>query len=308
MTDVLFSAPTWGDVWWAVGREFAFLPPVDPAFAPRNLGLGRRLLLRLLVLPLNYRRHAFGRIAARQGERVGYLFARPRGSGLNIDSLGVAAESRRQGLGRRLLAQAEAHARQEGLDYLTAILPRENRPGQAFFAALGFRAYRPEAWRLEAARIQASGKGTWTLRELAAVETLPAYERWQRQAVQAGDAWAAELLLESYLRQGWRGAARHWACLIQGEEAGYLRLAGLSGRYQAYLACKPSAWKLAAQAHWLDQAVKSYAAPLQALTLELACGDHHAASREVWQAAGFSAEARPRFLMIKKLKPGGKKR
>lgn len=302
MGDLEIRDATVADTWWATGREFAYLPDVDPAFSKEHMGALRRMILRSASLPLSYQRAAFRWILLKDTRRAGYLYLRQRANSLMLDAMGIEAQVRRIGLGSRLVAKAKEMAQRLKLDFLTAVITPENLPGIAFLERHGFRPYRPQVFSYHGDDFRVSGQGKWGLRELAAVETLPAYEKWQKVAVQSGDAWAAGLILGAYLRQGWKGAARHWVCLIGSEETGYLRLAGLRGRYQAYIASKPGTWKLGAQVSWLKQAVEAYPSQLEHVSLDLAAHAHIEASREIWEAAGFRVLPKERYLMICSLK------
>jgi ribosomal protein S18 acetylase RimI-like enzyme len=82
------------------------------AVAPRGSVVG--------VLGLSLSRHF-------TGERDGY-----------IGELAVAAHAARHGIGRRLIAAAEAWARDHSLAHLTLHTGAYNGPARAFYAALGF--------------------------------------------------------------------------------------------------------------------------------------------------------------------------
>lgn len=291
------------DIWWAAGREFVYLPTVDPAFAPQNMGGLRRFLLRALALPASYRRSDWKRILQASDQRAGYLFARQRGASLHIDALGVEPDFRRQGLARNLLAEAEAYARQEELEYLTAGLTPQNEPAEKLLVGEGFRPFRTTYFAWSGELLETAGSPGFELRELSPAETLPAFERWQQTVFDAGDAWAADLLLDVYRRSGWKGAARHWACLAGGEDVGYLRVAGLRGRYQAYLACAENYWGSNGQVAWLHAALASYPTAPEDVTLDLAGDRQTQESQVVWAAAGFDAQTRNRYLVIKPLGP-----
>jgi hypothetical protein len=296
-------APNFRDTWWAVGQEFRNLPEVDPAFNRQNMGFLRRMLLRTLALPLSYRRSDFQRIVRVGQARAGYLYARRRGESLHIDSLGVAATFQRQGLAQGLLQAAREYAINQRLDYLTAAVTPENLPAQVLFSAAGFRPHRRFRARFEGSDLQtqAQNPGNFHIDELAAMQTLPAYERWKKVVLQASDPWASDLVLDVYLRSGWRGAARHWLCYDGEQELGYVRVAGLTGKFEAYLACAEAYWDSMGQIAWLQQALASYASGLQNLIVETAGDRQFEASRPVWEKAGFTIEPRPRYLLISKL-------
>lgn len=293
--------PSFLDIWWSVGHEFASLPEVDPAFDPQNMGVLRRMLLRGLVLPLSYQRSDFQKILLADGKRAGYLFARRQGESLHIDTLGVDNNFRRLGLAQELLRAAREYAREQQIRYLTAAATPENEPAQALFAAQGFRPHRRLRARLEAESLPAREPAGFHLDELSPTQTLPAFERWKTAALQASDPWAADLVLDVYLRSGWRGAARHWLCCDGEREAGYLRLAGLTGKFEAYLAIAEEYWDSAGQLAWLQQALDSYASPLQELIVETAGDRQFEVSQPVWQAAGFEITPRPRYLLLREL-------
>jgi len=300
MTDIRITPASWGDAWWAAGQDFALLPPVDPDFAA--LSPARRILLRLLVLPLSYRKRPSRWTARAQERRIGYLYARPQGRVLMLDSLGVLPEHRRRGAGRALVARAARQAQEEGLTFLGGSLASANRTARQFFSALGFRPLRTRRWLLEDPAALPAPKEAWRVEELSAPETLPAYERWQDHAVRSGIAWAAEALLTRPLsRRDWAGYARHWGCFRGGSQRGYLRIAGLRGEYRAYLACRVADLKDAAAAAWLAQALRSYQAEFRSLRLDLPTEAHIQAGRRAFEASGLRLEPRPRLLLLRPL-------
>jgi GNAT superfamily N-acetyltransferase len=82
---------------------------------------------------------------AREGEQlVGmvslqYLFSTALGGPVAIlEDMVVAASHRGQGLGRRLIEQAVAHARAQGCRRITLLTDRENLAAQRFYANAGF--------------------------------------------------------------------------------------------------------------------------------------------------------------------------
>jgi ribosomal protein S18 acetylase RimI-like enzyme len=62
----------------------------------------------------------------------------------------VAEAWRGQGLGRALLAAAEAWAKAQGLHRLQLLADCENQPALAFYRGLGWRETRLAAWRKHA--------------------------------------------------------------------------------------------------------------------------------------------------------------
>ncbi len=298
MTDIHIFPPTWKDTWWAAGRDFAYLPPVEPDFAA--ISLPRRILLRVLILPISYRQRSYGWIA-RAGKRpLGYLFARPRGKALMIEALGVEPEHRRQGVGNLLVERAAAAARKGGLPFLAATVSPQNAPALAFSRALKFRPWRTRRWIANVPPPVSAAKTAFRVEELSPAETLPAYERWQTQAIQSGAPWAAEVLLNKpWFRHTWKGYARHWLCYRSGRESGYLRIAGLGGRYRAYLACQPADLRGDAPLHWLHTALGSYETAFRQLTLELPTTAHEEAAEEALRAAGLEEAMPPRLLLLR---------
>jgi predicted GNAT family acetyltransferase len=293
--------PAGGDIRWAVGVEFELLPAVDPAFAPQNLGPLRKLILQHVALPRGYRQSPVRLVARQDGIRCGFLFTRSRGSTLHIDSIGVLPEYQRQGIGTILVAEAEKQARAKDFDYLTAAVTAGNPAALGLLEKAGFRPYRKEHWVLAGDGINSEPTAAWQIREFSPTQTLPAFERWQRAAVEPGDPWAAGLILGEYARLNWRATARHWACLAEGEEVGYLRISGLRGDFAAFLALSPEWWDSPAQASWLDLALQTYPGRPGGITVGLAADAHFAPSRAAWEAAGFEAQARERFLCLKQL-------
>jgi len=57
-----------------------------------------------------------------------------------VVTLAVRPECRRQGLGRRLMAELLAEARRRGADEVTLEVRAGNAPAQGLYAALGFQA------------------------------------------------------------------------------------------------------------------------------------------------------------------------
>ncbi len=299
MTDIHIFPATWKDAWWAAGRDFAYLPPVEPDFAA--MSPSRRILLRAFILPISYRQRSYGWVARAGTRPLGYLFARPRGKALMIEALGVEPEHRRQGVGNLLVERAAAAARQDGLPFLAATVSLQNTPALAFSRALKFRPWRSRRWIADALPPIPSVKTAFRVDELSPAETLPAYERWQMRAIKSGAAWAAEALLNKpWFRHAWKGYARHWLCFRGGRESGYLRIAGLGGRHQAYLACQPADLRGDAPLHWLHAALASYETALRQLALELPTTAHEEAAGEVLRAAGLEETVPPRLLLLRR--------
>jgi len=82
-------------------------------------------------------------LAEHRGETSGYSLFWPHYDtetamrGLLLSDLYVAAQARRAGLGRALMAAVGREARSRGADYLFWEVPRTNTPARAFYAALG---------------------------------------------------------------------------------------------------------------------------------------------------------------------------
>ncbi len=297
MTDIHISSPSWKTVWWAAGCDFAYLPPVDPEFAA--LPPLRRLLLRAFVLPLSYHRRRYAWVAQDERRPVAYLFARPRGKILMLESLGVAPEHRRKGLGRLLAERAARAAGEGGLPFVGGSVTPRNAAALGFFRALGYRPHRLLRWTSDAPPQTDSGHNV-RIAELPAASTLPAYERWQKRAVKSGAAWAAEALLEQpFLRREWKGYARHWLCYRGERESGYLRIAGIGGRYRAYLACRVADLDDEAPLRWLHAALASYQSAFRRLDLDLPTAAHEEAAAPLLEAAGLRPLERPRLLLLR---------
>lgn len=289
------------DIWWAVGREMSYLPAVDPAFGPERMNGVQRLLLRTAALPLNYRKCEWKRIVWSEKQRIGFQFSRRKGDSLHIESMGVEPEWRRKGAAKKVLVELEKYAATNNCDTLTGAITPENLPAQNLFLSCQFRPFRPKMLVYAPDSVKDTEIPGAELRELAPAETLPAYEHWQKHVINTGDAWTADLMLDLYLRSGWKGAARHWSCVYAGQEAGYLRLAGLNGKYQAYLACSSEFWQNPIQVAWVQQAVQQYPYPLISMGIELAGNAQFESSCAVWESRGYPSMNRARHLMIKKL-------
>jgi len=82
-------------------------------------------------------------VAVEGDEVVGYCMPR-------LDDLTVHPDHRRRGHGRRLVAEARAMVREQGLIYLQLHGPQHLPASRAFLDALGFR-YHSSLWRLELA-------------------------------------------------------------------------------------------------------------------------------------------------------------
>ncbi len=299
MTDIHIFPAAWKDVWWAAGRDFIYLPPVEPDFAA--LSLPRRILLRGLILPLSYKRRPYGWTARRGKSALGYLFARPRGKILMIEALGVVPEHRRQGIGRLLVERAAAAAEEDGLPFLAATVSPQNLPALEFSRSQGFRPWRARRWIADALPAVPSVKTALRVVELSPAETLPAYERWQTRAVKSGAAWAAEALLHKpWFHRAWKGYARHWLCYRGERESAYLRIAGVGGRYRAYLACQPADLSGEAPIRWLYAALAFYGTPFRQLTLELPTTAHEEAAESTLRTAGLREVAFSRLLLLRR--------
>jgi GNAT superfamily N-acetyltransferase len=300
MSEPILSPATPGDAYWAAGQEFAHLPEVDPAFAPAQMSRLRRMVLRHLVLPLNYHRKLEGYLLKREQERLGYLFLRQVANSLHVESIAVEPPHRRQGFGRRLLAQAARLTQERGLDYLSAALTPQNIPAQALFASQGFFTYRPQGWQKEGG-VEVTPTDSAAIQEISPRDLIAAHQTWQARALEQGEAGVKDLVLAAYPRATLRTSARHWLCLLEGKPAGYLRIAGLLGEMEVYLASEASTWRHPAQLEWLAAALANYPRPPRRLLADLASGGHYAASRTMWSAAGFSLWQRPRYLVWKRM-------
>ena len=301
MINFHISPANWKMAWWAAGQDFIALRPLDPDFA--HMPLLRHLALRFFILPAAYLRSKHARMAHRDRRRLGYLYARPMGRAYFIDSLVVLEAHRRQGIGRALVAQAAQAAQNEDLTLLMGTLAAENTPALNFSTALGAQPWRTRRWLLKTPECLPTPKETWSVQELAPAETLPAYETWQARAIRSGMAWAAEALLEKpFARHDWQGYARHWACRRGAKVHGYLRIAGLGGKYRAYLACPLADLHDEALLHWLHAALRTYSATFQQLQLELPTAAHElAAEKLLTQEQGWQCLSRRRLLMMKRI-------
>ena len=296
-----FGQPITRDYWWAAAEEFKLLPAVDPAFAPENLGPLRKLILRYFALPLGYRQSPVKLIAHWDGKRCGFVFTRNSGGALHIDSLGVIPQFQRQGIGFELVKEVEIQAQLLKFDYLTAAVTQGNVAARELLRKAGLKPYRALNWIFTGEAISTESVAAWQIREYSPTEILPAYERWQKVAVESGDAWVEELMLGDYARLNWRAAARHWACLVDEQEVGYLRVAGLRKDFAAYLALAPEWWGSLAQVTWLKLALDSYPNPPVEISVGLAADAQFEPGRAVWEAAGFHSQVRERFLCVYKI-------
>jgi len=287
--------------WWAAGQDFTALRPLDPDFT--RMSLLRRLALRFFILPSAYLRSKHAWLAHRDRQRLGYLYARPMGRAYFIESLVVLEVHRRQGIGRALVAQVEQATQNEDLTLLMGTLAAENMLALSFSTALGAQPWRTRRWLLKTPEYLPPPKASWSVQELAPAETLPAYETWQTRAIRSGMAWAADALLERpFARHDWQGYARHWVCRRGSKVHGYLRIAGLGGKYRAYLACPLTELHDEALLHWLHAALRTYSVTFQQLQLELPTAAHELAVEKVLtQEQGWQCLSRRRLLMMKRL-------
>lgn len=298
MPTIEILAPTRRETRWVVGREFVHLPPVDPAFAQIR-GL-RKLLMRHMILPTNYMQLLQGALVKVDGDIAAYLYARSRPAALRIDALATEPEHRRKGYAGRLLGEARKWAAERDLTWLSAHLTPENEPARAFFAKHGFTPYRPNGWRAESlAGLPAPDASM--LRLLTPEQVQPTYRRWMLDELTHGDPGAQGVVEAEYLDAALYTRGKHWAIVLDGEEAGYLRLSGLRRTATAFIAC--------AQPFWVDPRLQAGLAAALAtwpfvpgrLLVDHASGGHHAAASSIMETTGFSAYNRPRYLMFKRL-------
>ena len=80
---------------------------------------------------------AVGYVIVRRLEWAGHIFALPRVMA-EVDQLGVATSARRRGVGRALMAAAEAQARSWGVPTLVLSVVGFNGDALAFYRALGY--------------------------------------------------------------------------------------------------------------------------------------------------------------------------
>jgi GNAT superfamily N-acetyltransferase len=123
----------------AEGLPHLFKPPTPDSFPPERV--------RSLLGTEGVRMW----LACVAGQPAGYLFAETASQGENVlrrpltyvyvNHVCVAAAHRRHGIGRALIAAAEAWAREEGVDGVQLDVWGFNADAQAFFASLGFGAF-----------------------------------------------------------------------------------------------------------------------------------------------------------------------
>jgi ribosomal protein S18 acetylase RimI-like enzyme len=111
---------------------------LDPALAEIE-GWMRRLLAdpTVVLLLAEEQTDALGFAVVRRVAQPGHVFAPPRQRAL-VDGLGVAARSRRRGVGRALMAAAEAQGRAWGVATVALDVQGFNADAEAFYRALGY--------------------------------------------------------------------------------------------------------------------------------------------------------------------------
>ena len=90
-------------------------------------------IAKLLALP-----GAFGWVAARDGKPVGFALARAAAGEAEILTLGVLAECRRAGIGRRLSAAVLERVRADGGQRVVLEVAADNLAALALYRGLGF--------------------------------------------------------------------------------------------------------------------------------------------------------------------------
>jgi GNAT superfamily N-acetyltransferase len=301
MIKIRILPPTKKDIRWAIKQDFIHLPPVDTAFAPENLGWFRRLLLRYIIFPAKYRNRLKGLILHLNDQRAGYIFTGMSLTAMEIETLVIEPEFRRKGYANRLLNHVEGIALEEEREYVSARMPPENGPANAFFRKHGFKSYRAEIWEIsDVSSLEATSKGA-SLQKLPATQILETYRRWMGEELKHGDAWAEDLIISDHPRMAFRARGHHWTCLLDGEEKGYLRVSVLRGGVEVYLAASPSMWEEKIQVSWIKQAIEASPSPFKAIKVYLGSGGHFNSSQKVFMEAGFKSAHRPRYLLAKPL-------
>ncbi len=184
------------------GFEGYFVPVAESAE-----GLAARLCYDSIDLSLS-------RVAFLDDRAVGVIYVSVRGWGCRIAGMGVIADARRRGVGRRLMTAAIARTRASGFRSMTLEVIEQNTPAVALYRGLGFRSSRRlvgyehsgvaavldgegrrDAGALESAdsrkiahRVtrEVEGELPWQL----AAETLAHYGPWVRGVHLAGRAFA----------------------------------------------------------------------------------------------------------------------
>ncbi len=301
MTEIRILPPTKKDIRWAIKQDFIHLPPVDSAFAPENLGWFRRFMLRWVIFPFRYRNRLKGFILHADDRRAGYIFIGMTLTAIDIETLVIDPGFRRKGYAERLLKHVEGIALEEELEYIAGGIPPENGPANAFFQKRGFKPYRAELWALsDVSALDVDSKKA-TLQKVPAKKTFDNYRRWLGEELKHGDAWAEDLIISDHPRMSFRPKGRHWTCLLDGEEVGYLRVSVLRGGVEVYLAASPSVWAEKIQLAWIKQAVEASPFPFKAIQVFLGSGGHYETSQKVFKAAGFKSAHRQRYLLAKLL-------
>jgi GNAT superfamily N-acetyltransferase len=301
MSKEIFATPTKASVKWAISKEFEFLPSVDPAFSPSQLGLIRKFLLKFVVLPGNYLGRLKGQILLVSEKKVGYIFLKPKNSRLHIESMGIVQNSRRQGFGKKLIEWAEKIASEKELAYLSAAVTPENKPATKFFLAMGFQSYQPQYFSHKSPSSNGDDSEEITLAEIAPANLLEEYEKWFGIGLSQGETEVKSVIEEDFPRIGLKVNARHWTCIDDGKEIGYLRIAGLLGALDIYLVLDQYYWESEMTTSLIAKALKKYPKMPSEIKLVLGSTKQVLASKDILEISGFNLENKSRYLMIKPL-------
>jgi GNAT superfamily N-acetyltransferase len=254
--------------------------------------LGRQTLV-AIVLPTSG--SVF--VALNNIEPAGFIFVERSQSTVHVRAWAVIPDMRGLGIATAMLKHVETHARERGVRWLYMLVKSDNTSAIKTALASGFKRYLPQYLVRESSAILPINTGD--------VHVEPADERalghWFRSEINAGDAWAAEMITRDLqsLFMPTEGAIHKF--LIKSRDIGAMRLAGTNSHPALWLWLEPEFWNSEIELNCLRAGLNILQNSPDRIELYLGSFDHMRLSLAQLKKLGFKPALKTRWLMLKSL-------
>lgn len=289
------------DMWALTRLTFANMTGVDRELTQ----LARHRLTRFLghlLVPLYLLTAGRGFKAVRHGRIVGCAFLHVRQLSGLVFNVNVNRSERRQGIGRALMHRLEEEIEREGRRWLGLQVDNDNRPAQALYQGLGYRAYNPYFLRGTGRAIThlTSLPGV-TIEQVSRRVGARLFAQYGDLERREGDAWAAAVVKADF-DEGPPGGGAFWRCHFGAQEIGCAWLSGGRERAAMLLLLQPHYWGRRTATTALVRALL-LEAPGQPQPADVHFGSsaHYRAAVPILKPFGFTTQEQARSLMLKRV-------